>query len=174
MNENQFWQVIDAAKAEDTCLDKVDVIIGKLTDFSIDDIFQFQKHLDQLMVQSYTSKLWAAAYLLMDGCSDDCFDYFRAWVMSQGRSFFEEVIGNPDVLGDLLTDTMIDNGFECEEFLSVAFAAYQEKTDEDDFYDQYYEKYEPKVMPDIELDWDEDDEESLAALLPNLYKWLEG
>ncbi len=173
MNENQFWQLIESSNSEGSCLDKVDAVIGQLAKQPLDDIFEFQQHLDQLMVKSYTSTLWAAAYLLMEGCADDCFDYFRAWVVAQGRSFFERVVKDPDNLAQLLTDDMLDNGLECEEFLSIAFSAYQEKTDNDNFYDQYYEKYEPLIVPTIDIEWDEDDEDSLAQLLPNLSEWLE-
>lgn len=173
MNLNEFWQLIDTAKTEATCLNKYDIVVERLGKRSLNDIFAFQQHVDQLMLKSYTSTLWAAAYLLMGGCSDDCFDYFRGWLILQGQTFYDGVVKNPDTLADLLSDEMLDYGFECEEFLSTAFTAYEEKTGNDDFYDVYYEKQEPMMLPDLEFEWDEDDEDTIIAILPNLYDWLE-
>ncbi|PJF44859.1 MAG: molybdenum metabolism regulator [Phototrophicales bacterium] len=173
MNTEQFWQLIESVHNTDTCLDKCDLLVEKLQAYSVEDILSFQHQLDQAMVKSYTSLLWAAAYLLTEGCSDDCFDYFRAWLILNGRAFYERAVQSPDELSQLLTDEMLDN-LECEELLGVAFSAYQEKTDKDDFYDVYYAIYEPQTLPNIQLDWYEDDEEALAELLPQLYQWLEG
>ncbi|MEK1832316.1 DUF4240 domain-containing protein [Priestia megaterium] len=51
------------------------------------DIFRFDQLLNQHFDQSYTSSLWAAAYIVMGGCSDDCFDYFRAWLLYQEKTY---------------------------------------------------------------------------------------
>ena len=48
--------------------------------------------------KSYTSDLWAAAYIVMGGCSDDCFDYFRAWVLYLGKKSYVAAIENPETL----------------------------------------------------------------------------
>ena len=37
------------------------------------------------MDDSYRWDLWGAAYLANGGCSDDGFDYFRGWLIGQGR-----------------------------------------------------------------------------------------
>ena len=36
--------------------------------------------------------LWDAAYLINGGCSDDGFDYFRGWLVDQGRETFERCL----------------------------------------------------------------------------------
>jgi Protein of unknown function (DUF4240) len=39
-----------------------------------------------LGAESYDWNLWGAVYLMQGGCSDDAFDYFRGWLVMQGRS----------------------------------------------------------------------------------------
>jgi hypothetical protein len=45
--------------------------------------------------------LWAAAYIINGGCSDDGFRYFRDWLISEGRSVFERALKDPGSLADL-------------------------------------------------------------------------
>ena len=53
------------------------------------------------MADSYRSSLWAAAYVINAGCSDDGFGYFRGWLMFQGRETFGQAVADPDSLADL-------------------------------------------------------------------------
>ena len=43
-----------------------------------------------LVARSYDWNLWGAAYLMKGGCSDDAFDYFRGWLVAQGRRVWSE------------------------------------------------------------------------------------
>jgi len=65
------------------------------------EIVDAQRVLSALMADSYRSSLWAAAYVINGGCSDDGFDYFRAWLMLQGRETFGQAVADPDSLADL-------------------------------------------------------------------------
>jgi hypothetical protein len=53
-----------------------------------EEIVAAQQVLWDLMAESYTNPLWAAAYVINGGCSDDGFDYFRGWLIAQGREVF--------------------------------------------------------------------------------------
>jgi hypothetical protein len=53
------------------------------------------------MADSYRNLLWAAAYLINGGCSDDGFESFRCWLIVQGRTVFERSVADPDTLADL-------------------------------------------------------------------------
>ncbi|MFD1211787.1 DUF4240 domain-containing protein [Arthrobacter sp. GCM10027362] len=57
---------------------------------------EFARHHDEL----YSWDLWGAAFLLQNGCGDDCFEYFRSWVIAQGRDYFEVVRDDPSALAD--------------------------------------------------------------------------
>jgi hypothetical protein len=52
------------------------------------------------MAESYRWDLWGAAYLINGGCSDDGFDYFRGWLLSQGRAIWQATLADPDSLAD--------------------------------------------------------------------------
>ncbi|WFE14091.1 DUF4240 domain-containing protein [Bacillus atrophaeus] len=61
----------------------------------------------------------------MDGCSDDTFDYFRGWLIAQGKETFEEVLDDHEYLAAYITEETIDEeGYpQNEDLLSVAIEA---------------------------------------------------
>src|SRR5262249_4867117 len=80
---------------------------------------------------SYRNPLWAAAYLVNGGCSDDGFEYFRGWLIMQGRAVYERVVADPDALADLaVIRAKAPSGWpvECEETLYIAARAYRAAT----------------------------------------------
>jgi len=50
------------------------------------------------MADSYRVDLWGAAYLINGGCSDDAFEYFRGWLIVQGRGTYERIVADPPIL----------------------------------------------------------------------------
>lgn len=62
----------------------------------------FESIFKQYYYKLHTSNLWAAAYIVMGGCSDDCFDYFRAWVLYLGKDPYEAAIQNPETMLPIL------------------------------------------------------------------------
>ena len=52
-------------------------------------------------VRPVDDSLRAAASLILGGCSDDGFEYFRGWLIAQGREVFERSVADPDSLADL-------------------------------------------------------------------------
>jgi len=46
----------------------------------------------------YRYDLWAAAYLIGGGCSDDGFIDFRAGLIAQGRDWYQKAAASPDSL----------------------------------------------------------------------------
>jgi hypothetical protein len=53
------------------------------------------------MADSYHVDLSGAAYLINGRCSDDGVEYFRGWLIAQGRATYERVVADPDALADL-------------------------------------------------------------------------
>ena len=41
----------------------------------------------------------------MDGCSDDTFDYFRGWLIAQGKETFEKVLDDIYVNASIAIDS---------------------------------------------------------------------
>jgi hypothetical protein len=84
----------------------------------------FEKNLGELMEQSYDADLWAAAYIVNGGCSDDGFDYFRGWLILQGKKIFETMLHSPGRLGDYIqTGSMAS----CQLTLGAARSAYRKR-----------------------------------------------
>ena len=169
MSEDLFWEIIEKTKADDP-QDQLDNLVALLSTMTVDDIFGFDYRLDKFLEQSYGSDLWAAAFIICGGCSDDSFDYFRAWLISKGRSVFERTIENPDSLIEFFSD--IDNSDfpENEEILYAALDAYEEVTGKDDFYDVLDTFDDDFSILEIELTWDEDDPKTLEAVCPELFE----
>jgi hypothetical protein len=175
MTEVYFWELLASAKAKgDDLEEQIEWLSLHLSRKPVKDIIMFDYFFNQTYRKSYTSDLWAAAYIIMGGASDDCFDYFRAWLLYQGKDAYETVIHNPEAIIPYLKPLEEEEDVpQLEELLSVADLAYEEKTGLD--YDHYYSLYE-KITgdhfshPEIEFDWDEEDEESLKNKFPLLWE----
>jgi hypothetical protein len=84
-----------------------------------------------LMADSYRGDLWAATYMINGGASDDGFDYFRGWLIAQGRQVFERVVADPDSQAERPTvraAAATHDELECEEILGIAWNAHLEAT----------------------------------------------
>ena len=157
MDEARFWALVEAAKQE--AGGDVDrqwqILTEHLATLTLDEIIGFQRVLDSMRIRSYTNELWAAAYIINGGCSDDWFDYFRGWLIAQGREVFENALRDPETLVGVAQP-----GVVCEDILYVASYAYERKTG---------------VRPEFPLDqpflltgqeWDDDD---LPTMYPRLW-----
>ncbi|MBC6975818.1 DUF4240 domain-containing protein [Bacillus sp. Xin] len=178
MNKEQFWQLISEMMEKD---ETSDWLIEQLASRSTSEIADYEIHFQTAFKESYTSSLWAAAYIILGGCSDDSFDYFRGWLIACGQEVFESAMQNPDNLANLIPSFYEEEEIipEFEEMLSVALEAFSLKETgdiewDDDIWDKFDslldEKGHDSSMPDIEFDWDEDDEEGLAKRFPKLWK----
>src|SRR5207302_834066 len=128
MDEATFWSLIEAAKKESggDVEEQAGVVARKLAQYTAEEIVEFDKILDKQMASSYTRELWAACYILNGGCSDDGFDYFRGWLISQGEVVFNYALQDPQSLADI--DLPEDDNLEGESILYAAWTAYEERT----------------------------------------------
>lgn len=133
----RFWQVVEEARAASGGAVGVDgdvvahVAVALLARRDAGEIVEAQRALWTLMAWSYRSPLWAAAYLINGGCSDDGFDYFRGWLILQGRETFERVVADPDVLAELPAVRLVAaHGLELggEAALAIAWEAHRRAT----------------------------------------------
>jgi hypothetical protein len=172
MNREQFWTLIEEAREQvlDTrdasgIADRASELLARR---SPQEITAAQQVLWDLMADSYRNLLWAAAYLLNGGCSDDGFDYFRGWLIAQGRAVFERVVADPDVLAelpDVRAAAAEEIDCECEETLSIAWNAHQKATGEALPADAFTIRY-PDVDPAEDFDFD--DHQEMSRRLPAL------
>ncbi|AXE18469.1 hypothetical protein DR864_12245 [Runella rosea] len=165
-SEADFWNIIERAKksSEGDYEYQADLLTELLQSRPISEIIEFDNIFSELHRKSYRSDWWGAAYLINGGCSDDGFDYFRAWVISRGQKAYYEAWKNPESLLKYINE---DNIGECyaETLMYSASIAYEQKTDKDDFHDKTYSL----PLPEIVFDWQEDDD-SLQIKFPKLFK----
>jgi hypothetical protein len=135
MDRSEFWKLIEEARAksEGDCERLVELLQQRLQSLPAKKIIQFKSILDELLAESYTWELWAAGYLINGGCSDDGFDYFRAWLISQGEEIFTNALKDPETLADYPAEFPGDA--DCEELMYAPVYAYKEKTGRDLFAD---------------------------------------
>lgn len=162
MDRSEFWSLIGDArtKSNGDCDRLVELLEGRLGRLPAEEIIAFQTIIDELLAQSYTWELWAAGYLINGGCSDDMFDYFRAWLISQGEGIFTDALRDPETLADYPDE--FPEEVECEAFLYVAVQAYQKKTGQ-----EIYSRL-PDSMPVTEprgTRWEEEAVETLFGYL---------
>ncbi|WP_409296784.1 DUF4240 domain-containing protein [Peribacillus sp. SCS-26] len=146
-----------------------------LSQKSLEEIIDFEFVFQRLMNASYTSRLWGAAFVLMGGCSDDAFDYFRGWLIGQGEETFNKVMKDPEFLAEYINEDNLDEeGFpQNEELLSVGMDAYTlfKKGDtewDDKIHDELLGDLDKKGLQsaeEVDFDWEEDELESLYPVL---------
>jgi len=72
MNKGQFWQLISEMNQKE---ETSEWLVEHLTSQPTSEITDFEIHFQTALKESYTSSLWAAAYIIFGGCSDDLFDF---------------------------------------------------------------------------------------------------
>ncbi|CAH8770418.1 DUF4240 domain-containing protein [Paenibacillus dendritiformis] len=177
MTDKVFWELISNSKKQGG--KQIEWLIVELSKKPVNEIIDFEIELANKLQQSYTSSLWGAAFVIMGGCSDDGFDYFRGWLIAQGEEVFTKAIKNPEFLADYLTDEYLEEDEfapQLEEMLSVASDAYiYQKTGEfeyndeisTEFWDELEARGHESMSPEIEIDWEKDD---LEERYPRLWE----
>ncbi|MFF0598593.1 DUF4240 domain-containing protein [Streptomyces antibioticus] len=172
MNKDQFWQLIEAARDQASNPNNDEAVARETTSLlasrPVEEIVAAEEVLWDLMVDSYTNPLWAAAYLINGGCSDDGFDYFRGWLIAQGREVFERAVADPDALAGLpLVQASAADGFdlEGEGMLVIAWNAHISATG-----DQLPARPGTIRYPELDPAWnfDFDDRGEMTRRLPRL------
>ena len=129
MTIDEFWSLIekidrDAGGDMDR---KCELLTDELRKLPPAEVKAFSEHFDDCEDRAYTWELWAAAYIVGGGCSDDTFSDFRATLISKGRDTFERILANPEALAD--TDVNEDTAFY-EGFQYPITEVYEEMTGE--------------------------------------------
>jgi len=142
MDINRFWdlieqsrRVIDPDNADGNMKRQGKELAALLASLPPEEIESFDQHLTRLLHKAYDWKLWAAAYLIGEGCSDDGFMDFRSWLISMGREVYEQALANPDSLAKVVPRPEIEDFF-FEEFPYIVYATYEQKTGQEIPYGQ--------------------------------------
>lgn len=167
MTEEKFWEIIENSEHGND-------LNECLAPLSEDELFGFRYWWEYFRNISYKQDLWAAAYIVLGGCSDDGFDYFRFWLIAQGRKVFYAAMENADSLCDVFSELAEESESPENEDLDYAVQeVLGERSGDSNYFYKARENYlMPQNKPEIEIDWDEDDEESLRKICPRTFdKW---
>lgn len=181
MDRETFWDIVErarrAAGRETVTAEGADAVarhlVAELSVLSPAAIVGFEQAYDDVNLEAWRWDLWAAAYLMRGGCSDDGFDYFRGWLVAQGRAVWERAVADPDSLAEAGVDPE-DDAVECEAVLSAAGDAYAEATGAGT--DAFWEALDAADRAADDRapadpageDFDFDDDEQMHARLPRL------
>lgn len=151
MNEDRFWELLAASKGSDSRLNTL------LKKESTANIVAFAKIFERKHSDLNRWDIWGAGYVIAGGMSDDCFHYFKSWILGKGKECYDTALANPDSLAKF-----VDDPDECDnEALEYVMVELLEQRGEED----------PRS---IDLDstpsgtpWEEDD---LEKLFPQLWK----
>ncbi|HWS37456.1 MAG TPA: DUF4240 domain-containing protein [Actinoplanes sp.] len=169
MTVDRFWSFVEQgrAAAEDPsdAAEVAEQTSRVLTGLAVTEVAALSQPLHDLMVASYRVDLWGAAYQINGGCSDDGFEYFRGWLLAQGREVFERAVADPDSLADLPVireGAEEDLDLECEDMIGVVADAYHALTG------TYELPQAEGHLPELGHFWDFDDEHEIRRRLPRL------
>jgi hypothetical protein len=163
MTREQFWTIIEEihqASGGDMEF-KCQLLEERLRQLTAVDVHSFEEHFTGYYYQAYTWGLWAAAYIIGHGCSDDKFSDFRSTLVSMGRDIFENALADPQALATMNYDP---KGARYEGYQYVACRVFRDLTGQD------FPRSRPHPQEPSGYDWDESE---LAGLYPKLVEKYE-
>ncbi|GAA2114840.1 DUF4240 domain-containing protein [Actinomadura alba] len=177
MDTEDFWSLVESARADDKPFDEA--LVDRLALRPEEAILGFQERFDELSAAMYRNDVWAAAYLIGGGCSDDAFMDFRSGLIALGREWYEKAARSPDSLAEhpavIEAAAEFDDGAVFyEEAGYAASNAYERLTGGDeDAFDEAWDRRQDgredeEVEPDMGENFDFDDEDEMRERLPRL------
>lgn len=145
MKEDEFWKLIDNSLTTSGNNYQTQIASLKqiLTALDPTEIVKFDNTFTALLAASYDYKLWGASYVINGGCSDDCFEYFREYLIAHGKDKFYGTFQDPESCVSWMKSEEEDNW---EGIRYSASEAYKQKTGKD-IPKTYQPKYELKGKP---------------------------
>jgi hypothetical protein len=174
MDHARFWQVIETAcRFDPSSAEEWDQRLTEtLSQLPADEIIEWNHIFDRLAKSAYTTDLWAAAYLINGGASDDGFYYFRCWLIGMGRDIYGKAMADPDTLADVVSPSWDAEGIDAEaEIYAAAHRAWMQVTGQPDTA-AYPARSETTAL--VGQNWDFDDERLMRRHLPRLSGVYEG
>ena len=159
MDISEFWQLIEQSRdGTSECEEQAERLVELLAELEPKQVVDFDRHFTERMIEAYRWDLWAVAYIVNGGCSDDGFEYFRCWLIGQGEEYFDAALQDPENAANHVEP---GEEVECEDLLYAASRAYEELTgDEEMPWEEIPRPAEPTGEP-----WEEDELETLYPRL---------
>lgn len=168
MNEDQFWKIISrACQSDPRFAEEWDQrLVDELVKLPPDAIIQWNQLFDALAARAYRADLWAAAYIINGGASDDGFYYFRCWLIGMGEDVYSAAIASADNLADVASPAWFAAGINAEaEIYAAAHRAWMQVTGNPDTAEYPARNESAELVGEF---WDFDDAELMHQHLPRL------
>ena len=136
-------------------------IVERLAALPAEEIVSADEQLRTLTACAYGWELWGAAYVINGGCSDDGFEYFRAWLIAQGERVYNDALSDPDSLANLFSPGQHVEA-ESEDVLGATWEAYRIRANSD------LPRGQPVPEPELGEGWDFEDRREMATRYPRL------
>lgn len=164
MNQETFWQIMLETNKKSGGEPSIqqELIEKKLNELSPSEIIEFDNIYRSFVNTAYDWKLWAAAYIVNGGCSDDSFMDFRGWLIGQGEEIYTKALSKPDSLSEL---DNLEEDMDWEGYGYLAFTVYEKKTGKEmPINSENNQLPEPRGE-----EWDEDELDNLLPKLSEKY-----
>jgi hypothetical protein len=175
------WDIIEAAQASaGSGRPFHEALTDHLATLTEQDILEYYERFEKMREALYRYDLWAAAYLIGGGCSDDGFIDFRTGLIAQGREWYQKAAASPDSLADHLAvagarHPRCDNPLFYEEVNYAASAAFQRVCgDEHAFWDALEARGPRDCLIALGEAFDFDDDEERRRRRPRLFACCRG
>ena len=142
INKEIFWEIIDACRQytefrkDDLDLEIVDIqdtyidyLKGALSTYSIEDVFVFGEIFSYYSLKLYRDDIWNWLIKQDLPASDDCFFYFRNWVISLGYDAYMECFSHPNILDDYLDEVVDSDSIYFDKLGNVTKEVIEERLD---------------------------------------------
>lgn len=172
MNIDRFWQIIERTRGsldEETARNRLQ---SELRSLSADEILSFVRHYRLLHDAADIGDVWAAGVLLNHGHgSDDGFEYFRNWLIAQGRARYEGALKDPDSLADATVEVTVGGpSAEWEGYAYIAPDVYENKTGRDVYEVLAATGQYVVTRKEPTFDWSTYTDKVMAKKLPRLWQ----
>lgn len=172
MTLKEFWEHIQKTRRTDPDA-HVERLVARLSKLSATKILAFDHRWNELHRAAYNWNLWGAAYLINGGCSDDGFEYFRDWLLLQGRKAYEAAVRDPDSLADVIDPDEGEVEMGCHPGMDAWFRVTGSERDEEGYaaFSAAYDARYPVTprMPRLGGRWDHDSDAQMRKRLPRLW-----
>ena len=122
VDEDSFWEIINESNENSvTASEFTSNLESTLEKLKRSEISKFNKILLEKYDKLNSWDLLAIAYIVMGGCSDDGFDYFKMWIITQGKKVYEAAIRGPGPISKILKCRW---GCQCEGLFSTVNNAF--------------------------------------------------
>lgn len=169
MKDSDFWTLIDEAKPQSHIFSTEEHFASckeRLESLSDKNLVDFQVQVNKRFRRAYKWDLWAAAFIINSGCSDDQFIDFIHGLIFQGLQAYENAVKNADSIANLENARAL---IEYELVAALPYEIFTERngSDDIDFFDLVEEIYDPGSL-DAPKGRAWKDEEALKSRLPLL------